>query len=128
MLKTTIIAQILMRAFGVILIVLGIIFWTGDALSLVNLHMPIGLLFVITLWLLSGLAAGAHQSMGLIMLGIVCGIVVLALGMTQRGLMVGSAHRVIRVLHLLLGLAGMGIGEQLAKRTRAAKCVAPGSV
>jgi hypothetical protein len=113
----------LVRVFGLILIVLGILFWTGNAMSLVNVHMLIGVLFVLMLWLLAGLAGAAHQSFGMVALGIVCGIVVLALGMVQRGLMVGSEHWVIRVLHLLVGLAGMGIGEQLATRIKLAKSV-----
>lgn len=115
---TTTAAQMLLRLFGVILIVLGILFWTGTALSLVNVHMLIGLLFVITLWVLSGLAGAAHQSMGLVALGVVWGIIVLVLGMVQSRLMVGSVHWVIQVLHLLVGIAGMGIGEGLAMRTK----------
>ena len=117
---TTTVAQMLLRLFGLILIVLGIIFWTGNALSLVNVHMLIGLLFVLALWLLSGLAAAAHQSAGVVALGFVWGIIVLALGMMQRGLMVGSAHWVIQVLHLLVGLIALGIGERLAMKSRIA--------
>lgn len=117
---TTTVAQMLLRLFGVILIVLGIIFWTGNALSLVNLHMLIGVLFVLALWLLSGLAAAAHRSAGMVVLGFVWGIIVLALGMVQRGLMVGSAHWVIQVLHLLVGLAALGIGERLAMMIKTA--------
>ena len=79
---TTTVAQMLLRLFGVILIVLGIIFWTGNALSLVNLHMLVGVLFVLVLWLLSGLAAAAHRSAGMVVLGFVWGIIVLALGLT----------------------------------------------
>ena len=115
---TTTVAQMIVRLFGLILLILGALFWSGHALQLVNTHMLIGVLFVLALWTLSGIAAAAHQSGGLVALGFVWGIVVLALGMTQQTLMPGSAHWVIRVLHLLVGLAAMGIGENLAKRIK----------
>jgi hypothetical protein len=117
---TTAVAQIVVRLFGLILIILGLFFWSGHALQLVNTHMLIGVLFVIALWVLSGVAIAARQSAGLIALGFIWGIVVLALGMTQRGLMVGSAHWVIQVLHLLVGLIAMGIGDNLARRIKGA--------
>ena len=115
---TTTVAQMIVRLFGLILLALGITFWSGHALQLVNTHMLIGVLFVLALWTLSGIAAAAHQSGGFVALGFVWGIVVLALGMTQRTLMPGSGHWVIQVLHLLVGLAAMGIGENLAKRIK----------
>lgn len=110
------------RLFGVILLVLGGLFWSGNALQLVGTHMLIGVLFVLALWTLSGVAAAAHQSGGLVASGFIWGIVVLALGMVQKSLMPGSAHWVIRVLHLLIGLIAMGLGERLAagiKRSQA---------
>jgi hypothetical protein len=123
---TTTVAQMLVRVLGLILIVLGLCFWTGHALSLVNLHMLIGVLFVLSLWLLSGIAGAAHVPARFVIAGIVWGLVVLALGMTQRTLLPGSAHWVIRVLHLLVGIAAMGLGERLARRTRSALTMIPG--
>ncbi len=41
-----------------------------------------------------------------------------ALGMTQDRLLVGDAHWVIQVLHLLVGLGGMGLAGALAARIR----------
>ncbi|HWG34725.1 MAG TPA: hypothetical protein VN650_11180 [Gemmatimonadaceae bacterium] len=122
---TTAVAQIVVRLFGLILIILGLFFWSGHALQLVNAHMLIGLLFVIALWVLAGVAIAAHQSGGLIALGFIWGIVVLALGMTQRTLLQGSVHWVIQVLHLLVGLIAMGIGDNLAKRIKGATAAAP---
>ncbi len=111
---TTTIAQMVVRLFGLVLIVLGGLFWGGRALELVNTHMLIGVLFVLALWVLSGIAAVTHQSAGLVATGFIWGIIVLALGMMQKSLMPGSAHWVIQVLHLLVGLIAMGIGERLA--------------
>lgn len=119
---TTTIALMVVRLFGVILLVLGGLFWAGNALQLVGTHMLIGVLFVLALWVLSGVAAATRQSGGLVASGFIWGIVVLALGMMQKSLMPGSAHWVIQVLHLLIGLIAMGLGERLAagiKRSQA---------
>ena len=118
----TTIALMVVRLFGVILIVLGGLFWSGSALQLVGTHMLIGVVFVLALWVLSGVAAATRQSGGLVASGFIWGIVVLALGMMQTSLMPGSAHWVIRVLHLLIGIIAMGLGERLAagiKRSQA---------
>lgn len=117
---TAMVAQMSLRLFGVILIVLGLFFWSGHALALVNTHMLIGVLFVLALWVLCGVAVAAHQSTGLAAFGVLWGLIVLAFGMMQRGLMPGSAHWVIQVLHLLIGLGAMGMGERLAARIKAA--------
>lgn len=122
---TTVVTQMVMRLLGLTLIVLGLLFWSGHALQLVNLHMAVGVLFVLSIWVLAGLAAKMHQSSGFIALAVVWGLIVLALGMAQRGLVPGSLHWMIRVLHLLVGLAAMGIGENLAKRTLAATSISP---
>lgn len=119
------IAQMCVRVIGVILLILGLLFWSGNALGLVNTHMALGLLFVIALWVLCGVGIKARISGGLITLGIVWGLIVIGLGMSQRTMMVGSSHWVIRVLHLLVGLAAIGIGESLAKRIRIASAAEP---
>ena len=46
------IARALISLFGITLVVLGILFWTGHALSLWQVHMTLGGLFVFSLWLL----------------------------------------------------------------------------
>ena len=50
---TVTISQWLVRITGVLQLILGLLFWIGDALSLVPLHMLLGTLFVLGLWLLA---------------------------------------------------------------------------
>ena len=45
--SVTLIARSLLSLFGIALVVLGILFWTGHALSLLPLHMLLGGLFVV---------------------------------------------------------------------------------
>jgi len=99
---------------GGIQIVLGVLFWTGHALSLVNLHMLIGMVFVLALWTLCVLGVRAHLPWGTMGFTFAWSLVVPALGMAQMGLLPGPWHWVIRVIHLAVGLVAMNLGWRLA--------------
>lgn len=101
----------IMRLLAVVQLVLGIGFWTGHFVGLVNLHMALGGIYVVALWVLCvlGRRAGALAATGF-----VWGLVVLGVGMAQRGLLIGDMHWVVRVLHLVISLAAMPIAEKLA--------------
>ncbi len=112
--STVLVALNVVRVTGVIQIVLGVLFWLGIALSLVGVHMISGIILVLSLWVLSVIAiqSGANTSLGIV--GLVWGLLVVALGMTQGGLIPGPAHWVIQVLHLLVGLAAIGLAHRIA--------------
>ena len=114
--------QMLIRLSWVILIILGALFWAGRSLSLLPVHIITGVIFVLLLWLLSFFALRTGASTGLAALNIFWSLVVLVLGMTQNQLLTGSAHWIIQVLHLLVGVVAIGLAESLAakiKRTAA---------
>ena len=115
----TIVARVLVGITGVTLLILGVLFWTHHALQLIPVHMGIGLLFVLALWALATLAAFARVQRGLVILGFVWGIVVIALGATQTRILPGSAHWIVKVLHLLVGIAAMGLAARLTAAIRA---------
>jgi len=109
----------LVRLTGVVQLVLGLIIWAGSADGLIQVHMMIGVLFVLALWALAAVSfrvAGA----GLPVLTLVWGLLVAGLGMTQQQMMPGAAHWVIQVVHLLFGLVAIGLGEMLGARARRA--------
>lgn len=105
--------QLLMRGTGVLQIGLGLLFWAGYLRNLIPLHMLIGLVLVLTLWVLAVLAWRAGGSLGFALLAIVWGIIVVALGVTQTQWLAGAAHWVIQLIHLVVGLAALGLGERL---------------
>lgn len=115
---SAIVLQWIIRLTGVAEIVLGFLFWSGHALSLVPIHMLIGIVLVLALWVLSGIAGAAGAGGGRVALGFFWGAVVIALGMTQTRLLVGSGHWIVRVLHLVVGLAAIGMGEGLTRRVK----------
>jgi hypothetical protein len=111
--------QMGVRAVGLVQLVLGLAFWTGNLLGLVDLHQLLGILLVLSLWTLAGLAARAGVPPAMVAAAVVLGLVVLIIGLTQRELLPGSAHWVIQVLHLLLGIGLLGMAENLATRAKA---------
>ena len=101
------------RASGLVLLVLGVIFWTGNLDSLHLLHILLGLLLVLGLWTLAAIAIRAHVAVGIAVLALAWGVVMPVLGLTQQNLLTGGAHWVIQVIHLLVGLGAIGIAEAL---------------
>jgi hypothetical protein len=112
----TTITVMLVRFTAIVQVVLGLLFWTGNLLSMIPVHMLIGFVFVLSLWTLSGLAAGAGVSPGLVALGLAWGLVVPVLGLTQTRILPGDFHWIVQVVHLLVGVIGAGIGDMLANR------------
>ena len=111
--------QMGIRVLGVLQLVLGILFWTGNALGLVDLHQLIGILLVLALWTQAALAHRAGVPGGLVAGAAVLGLLVPIVGLTQRELLPGSAHWVIQVIHLLLGIGLLATAENLATRAKA---------
>ncbi|HLI05927.1 MAG TPA: hypothetical protein VKV40_05095 [Ktedonobacteraceae bacterium] len=130
--RTLNIALMVLRAGVLIELVLGILFWTNvinpDTSKLVLVHILIGLIVVVSLWII-GLAQGfirASNNFGLALLTFVVGLVVALFGLLQtRMIPDSSAHWVIQVIHLALGLLAIATGEMVAavtkRRVRAAK-------
>lgn len=118
---TATVVQMLVRLCGLALIVLGILFWTGNALALVPLHVLVGLILVLSLWALAFIAARSGAPPGFVALALLWGLVVPALGLTQDMLLVGGGHWLIQVLHLLVGLAAIALAEGLGQRVRQAR-------
>jgi hypothetical protein len=52
---------------------------------------------------------------------IVWALVVLAVGLSQKGLLTGSLHWIVQVIHLLLGIASIGLASVLAAKVLPAK-------
>jgi len=108
-------ALMIVRITGLIQVLLGVLIWMGQADGLIPVHMLIGAIFVIGLWILGYRGvAGGQAVMGAIVLG--WGALVLAIGMTQAQIMPGANHVTVQLAHVLMGLLGMGLAEMLGKR------------
>ena len=115
---TTTVARWVVGVTGVTQVAVGLLFWAGRAYAFVPFHMAVGLAFVLAVWTLAALAALAGVRRGLVAIGALWGIVVLALGMTQGRLLPGPAHWVVKLLHLLVGIAAMALAARLTAEIR----------
>jgi len=112
------VAQWLVRITGLIQIVLGLLFWTGNQVTLVPVHILVGLVLVLSLWTLALIGALSGVQPGLVVVVLLWGGLVIVLGLTQAQILTGGAHWVIQVLHLLVGLSAIGQAEGLGQRIR----------
>jgi hypothetical protein len=107
--------QMVARVVFLIQLVLGVLLWTGRADSVRNLHIAVGLVLVIDLWVASAFGLRRGAPVALVALAIAWSLGMPALGLLQESILPGSAHVVIQVLHLLIGIIGVGLVEGLAR-------------
>ena len=118
------IASIVLRLGGALAVILGLLFWSGNALNLLPIHMLLGLLVVLSLWIVGiGQAFFSGGSWPLAGGALLLGLLVIVVGMTQSSLLVGPFHWVIQVVHLLLGILAVWIGQIAAARWRNSSAV-----
>jgi hypothetical protein len=108
------IAHMLIRGSGALLLVLGIPIWIGKTDGLIPLHVLFGVVLVLSLWTLAYLASQAGLRARLVALTFLWGLLAALLGLSQGHLVDGNAHWLIQVLHLLVGVGAIGLGEGLA--------------
>jgi len=113
------IASIALRLCAALALILGLLFWSGNGLNLIPIHILLGILVVLSLWIVGvGQAFSNGGSWPLAGGALLVGLLVIVVGMTQSSLMAGSFHWVIQVVHLLLGVLAVGIGQIAAARAR----------
>jgi DNA-binding beta-propeller fold protein YncE len=108
----------LARLLGVVQIGLGLALWLGWLPHAVATHTALGSLLVLVLWMVALISLFALSSRVVPLVALFWGGVVLWLGMAQTTLLPGGGHWAIRVAHLMVGLAALGLIESLAKATR----------
>jgi hypothetical protein len=108
--------RIVSGLFGLALMTLGALIWTGNFDQLIFVHMSLGIFLVLMLWLAATLAAFRRIPPMLIIAGAAWGLVEIALGLTQERLILGDAHWVIQLVHLLFGLITIALTQILASR------------
>jgi hypothetical protein len=113
-----------MRVAALVQVIVGLGLWTGHWLALVDVHRTVGVLFVLSLWIIAAIALVQRRAAGLAVLAVVWGVVVAAVGFTQQLLLPGDLHWIVRVLHLVIALASMPIAERLAPKPVTAPAIA----
>ncbi len=112
------ISVMVLRICALAALILGILFWTDNAKGLTLVHMLLGFAVVISLWVL-GIAQGLRGgSFGLALATFVVGLLLAFVGLFQRDWLTNDIHWIIQVIHLVLALAAIGLGEMISATTR----------
>ena len=106
------------RVTGPAQVVLGVLFWMNRGLTLLPLHMLIGMVFVLALLVLAGIAAWSGLHRGLVLLAVAWSALVPAFGILQTRLLPGPAHWLVEATHLLIGIVAMVAAARLAAFVR----------
>jgi hypothetical protein len=109
------ITQIVARVIAVVQVALGIYLWTGRGDSLTLVHIAVGLLLVIDLWAAVALGLRSGAPTGLVVVALVWSVGMPVYGLVQTNLLPGDIHVAVQVLHLVVGLAAVGLVEALAR-------------
>ncbi len=114
----TLVIQMAVRILGLILIVLGFMFWTGHHFDLIAVHMRLGEILVALLWIIAVIGLRVGVKPGLVLGAIFYGLIVVGYAMRMTTFLPGSAHEVIRVIHFLLGLGAIGMVEMIGAKIK----------
>ena len=117
--RVEIILQMLIRLLWLVMIILGVMFWTGHSRQLIPLHMRLGEVLIALLWILCGMALRARVRLPLVLGVIFYGVFVVGFGM-RMGAMMPESHEVVRILHLLIGVGAIAAAEVLGGRIKRA--------
>ncbi len=109
------ITQWVLRISAVIALILGILFWTGNAPdALIPVHITLGILVTLSLWVLGFLFGRAKSgNWGFASIALVWGLLVIGVGGSQIG---QDPSTVVKIIHLLIGILAIGVGEMVAGR------------
>lgn len=107
------------RALGVLQLLLGIAIWTGAAVPWRGVHIMTGLLFAATFVAIG--AVTARLAGRVLPLAAALGwiAIVVAYAFAHARLLPGDAHWVAQLVHVVIGLATIGIAEKVAAPVRA---------
>ncbi|MFI5272233.1 MAG: hypothetical protein ACHQ4H_04270 [Ktedonobacterales bacterium] len=107
------IAAMVLRVIFIINVILGILFvFTTLGGGWTLLHMVLGLLFVAALWFLGAAQAMKGGPLGLMLGTFAVGLLLAIVGLTQ------DSTAWLQVIHVLLALSAIGLGEMSGARYR----------
>jgi hypothetical protein len=108
--------QWLTRIAGVLALLLGVLIGRVGLTWLPRLHITLGLVVVVALALVAISGLFARLKPALPVIALVWAGATAYIGYTQTGLVTGGSHWIVEVLHALLGLGAIGLGDAIGAR------------
>jgi hypothetical protein len=103
---------------GGLLLVLGLVIWTGHGDALIPVHIALGVALVLSLWTIAGIAARSGAPFPVVAIAAGWGATVVLLGLTQEALLPGGWHWTVQVVHLVISMGAIAWGRRLAQLMR----------
>ena len=116
--KLTPALQMTIRITGLIELILGIVFWTGNAHNLILEHILLGGLLTLALFALIYQAYRAGVSKWLVALSAIWALGLPIWGLAQGRIFPETYLWLAQVLHLLCAIGAIGLAEILAAKIR----------
>jgi hypothetical protein len=114
------VAQVTLIVCGGLLLLLGMVMWTGNGGQLIGPHVLLGVVLVLSLWTITAIAVRSGVSVGTAVFAAAWGLLVVVFGWLQGGLLPGSWHWAIQVVHLGISMGAIWWGRRLAELIRRA--------
>jgi hypothetical protein len=122
------VALAILLGCGVLLLVLGLIIWTGKRDQLIPVHVTIGVVLILTLWTIAAIAARSGVPVRTVAFAAAWGLLVVLFGLAQENLLTGSWHWTIQVLHVAISMGAIWWGRRLVQLMRRAQSASQPSV
>jgi hypothetical protein len=116
--RATKIALMTLRASAGLLILLGLGIWTGKVDGLIPVHAVLGFALVGSLWTICYTASRAGISNRMVVPAAAWGLIAIVFGMAQENILTGNLHWIIQVLHVVVSMAAVGLGDRLVRMMR----------
>lgn len=104
------------RLAGLLALASGAAYWLGVGGLPLHLHLALGVLLVLVVWILA--ARGIGRATGLAIAAAIVAALVPVLGILQLAGPLFDNLTLTRLLHVAVALATLGLAEVVAKRTR----------
>jgi hypothetical protein len=111
-----------------LLLVLGVVVWTGNGDGLIPLHVGLGVVLVLCLWAIALIAARSGVPRWIPALAASWGGLAVALGLVQDRLVAGRWHWTVQVAHLVVSMGAVAWGRALAGLMRRTAIRAAGAM
>jgi hypothetical protein len=105
----------IIRVVALLLLIVGIVVWPGNADALIAPHVVLGVVLTLTLFVLEYQAFRAGVSPALVALAVVWSMALPIMGLAQ-GMLPDSLAMAAQVFHLLVGVGAWVLAEILVRR------------
>ena len=99
---------------GGLLLVLSLMIWIGaGGPAIVAVHVALGVVLVLSLWILAAIAARSGTSVSPVAFAVFWGFLVLAFGLAQQRILPGQWHWTVQLTHLFVSMGAIWWGRRL---------------